>query len=77
LGDEPEFKVNLRYIRRSCWSKAASAKSETLTRAKRAGGMAQAVEFLPNEYEALCSNPVPPKRKEKRERERERERRFT
>jgi hypothetical protein len=42
------------------WSRLASAKSKTLspkiTRAKRAGGMAQAVEHLSSKCQALSSN---------------------
>jgi hypothetical protein len=34
-----------------------------IARAKRARGMTQAVEPLPSKWEALSSNPIPPKTK--------------
>jgi hypothetical protein len=34
-----------------------------ITRAKRVGGIAQAVECLPSKHKALSSNPMPQKKK--------------
>jgi hypothetical protein len=36
-----------------------------ITRAKRAGGVVQAVEYLPNKHKALTSNPNTVKKKKK------------
>jgi hypothetical protein len=36
-----------------------------ITRAKRIGGMAQAVEYVPSKHKALSSNPNKPKKKSK------------
>jgi hypothetical protein len=47
------------------WSILTWEKSE-IRSVKRAGGMAQAVEYLPCKQESLSSNPTTPKKKKKR-----------
>jgi hypothetical protein len=51
------------------WSRPAWAKSETLyskiTKAKRAGGVAQAAEYLPHKCQALSTNPTITKKRER------------
>jgi hypothetical protein len=59
---------------RQAWAKQRGSISK-ISRAKRAGNVAQVLECLPSKYEALSLNPGTPLRKREREREREREER--